>query len=111
MQIGQVMLALPNAVAVAGMRAAVPLIVVYACLSIYTIHLLTSCYAQLKLRKVCGCFCSAGLACGRARSCRLIPSCLCYPETHLGTTIVLSSSDLNQAGLPVGQGWKVGWRP
>ena len=55
MQIGQVMLALPNAVAVAGMRAAVPLIVVYACLSIYTIHLLTSCYAQLKLRKVCGC--------------------------------------------------------
>ena len=63
LQIGQVMLALPNAVAVAGMRAAVPLIFVYACLSIYTIHLLTSCYAQLKLRKVCGCWFSADSAC------------------------------------------------
>ena len=70
MQIGQVMLALPNAVAVAGMRAAVPLIVVYACLSIYTIHLLTSCYAQLKLRKVHVCCFLAGSACGGSPSSR-----------------------------------------
>ena len=52
LQIGQVMLALPHAVSNTGMRAAVPLITVYTLVSMWTIHLLTSLYVDLKARKV-----------------------------------------------------------
>ena len=46
------MLALPHAVANCGMRAAIPLITVYTLASMWTIHLLTSLYVDLKARKV-----------------------------------------------------------
>ena len=52
LQIGQVMLALPHAVSNTGMRAAIPLITVYTLVSMWTIHLLTSLYVDLKARKV-----------------------------------------------------------
>lgn len=52
MQIGQVMLALPNALANTGMRAGVPLLFVYSLFSMFTIHLLTALYAEYKARKV-----------------------------------------------------------
>ena len=58
LQIGQVMLALPHAVSNTGMRAAIPLITVYTLASVWTIHLLTSLYVDLKARKVsalCAC--------------------------------------------------------
>ncbi|DBA95338.1 TPA: Lymphocyte transmembrane adapter 1 [Trebouxia sp. C0006] len=51
-QIGQVMLALPHAVSNTGMRAAIPLITIYTLASMWTIHLLTSLYVDLKARKV-----------------------------------------------------------
>lgn len=51
-QIGQVMLALPNALANTGMRAGVPLLFVYSLFSMFTIHLLTALYAEYKARKV-----------------------------------------------------------
>ena len=46
------MLALPHAVNNTGMRAAIPLITVYTISSMWTIHLLTSLYVDLKARKV-----------------------------------------------------------
>ena len=52
LQIGQVMLALPNAIANTGIRAGVPLLFVYSLFSIFTIHLLTALYAEYKARKV-----------------------------------------------------------
>lgn len=52
LQIGQVMLALPHAVSNTGMRAAIPLITIYTLASMWTIHLLTSLYVDLKARKV-----------------------------------------------------------
>lgn len=51
-QIGQVMLALPNALANTGVRAGVPLLFVYSLFSMFTIHLLTALYAEYKARKV-----------------------------------------------------------
>lgn len=52
LQIGQVMLALPNAMANTGIRAGVPLLFVYSLFSMFTIHLLTALYAEYKARKV-----------------------------------------------------------
>ena len=52
LQIGQVMLALPNALANTGIRAGVPLLFVYSLFSMFTIHLLTALYAEYKARKV-----------------------------------------------------------
>ncbi len=52
LQIGQVMLALPHAVSNTGMRAAIPLITIYTLASMWTIHLLTYLYVDLKARKV-----------------------------------------------------------
>ena len=51
-QIGQVMLALPNAVALTGLRAGVPLLFMYSLFSIFTIHLLNALYCEYKARKV-----------------------------------------------------------
>ena len=51
-QIGQVMLALPHAVNLCGLRAATPLIAVYSLCSMFTIHLLTTLYCDLRRRKV-----------------------------------------------------------
>lgn len=55
LQIGQVMLALPNAMANTGIRAGVPLLFVYSIFSMFTIHLLTALYAEYKARKVSTC--------------------------------------------------------
>lgn len=52
MQIGQVMLAMPHAVSLCGMRVAIPMMVLYSLGSIWTIHLLTTLYLELKQRKV-----------------------------------------------------------
>lgn len=52
MQIGQVMLALPNAVANTGLHAGVPLLFVYSLFSMFTIHLLNALYCEYKARKV-----------------------------------------------------------
>ena len=52
LQIGQVMLALPNAMANTGIRAGVPLLFMYSLFSMFTIHLLTALYAEYKARKV-----------------------------------------------------------
>lgn len=52
LQIGQVMLAMPHAVALCGMRFAIPIMVLYSLGSIWTIHLLTTLYLELKARKV-----------------------------------------------------------
>lgn len=61
-QIGQVMLALPNAVALTGLRAGVPLLFMYSLFSIFTIHLLTALYCEYKARKVRVAICkSSGL--------------------------------------------------
>ena len=46
------MLALPNAVALTGLRAGVPLLFMYSLFSIFTIHLLTALYCEYKARKV-----------------------------------------------------------
>ncbi len=87
-QIGQVMLALPNAVALTGLRAGVPLLFMYSLFSIFTIHLLNALYCEYKARKVsimcrvlpvqpllqCCCCCRCGCCC----SC----SC-CDIHTHL----------------------------
>ena len=53
LQIGQVMLALPHAVALAGMRTAVVLIPFYTLFSMWTIHLLDALYVEYKARKAC----------------------------------------------------------
>ncbi|EIE19348.1 hypothetical protein COCSUDRAFT_19779, partial [Coccomyxa subellipsoidea C-169] len=50
-QIGQVMLAMPHAVSLCGMRVAIPMMVLYSLGSIWTIHLLTTLYLELKQRK------------------------------------------------------------
>lgn len=55
LQIGQVMLALPNAMANTGIRAGVPLLFMYSLFSMFTIHLLTALYAEYKARKVGTC--------------------------------------------------------
>ncbi len=52
MQIGQVMLALPNAIALTGLRAGVPLLFMYSLFSMFTIHLLNALYCEYKARKV-----------------------------------------------------------
>lgn len=46
------MLALPNAVALTGLRAGVPLLFMYSLFSIFTIHLLNALYCEYKARKV-----------------------------------------------------------
>ncbi|KAK9796248.1 hypothetical protein WJX73_001881 [Symbiochloris irregularis] len=51
-QIGQVMLAMPHAVALVGMRAAIPLIIVYSLCSMFTIHLLATLYLDYRRRMV-----------------------------------------------------------
>ena len=62
-QIGQVMLALPNAVALTGLRAGVPLLFVYSLFSIFTIHLLTALYCEYKARKVRVAMCATAEVC------------------------------------------------
>ena len=52
LQIGQVALALPHAVSLCGLRAAIPLMLAYSLGSMWTIHLLTTLYLELKRRKV-----------------------------------------------------------
>lgn len=51
-QIGQVMLAMPHAVSLVGMRAAIPIIVVYTACSMFTIHLLTTLFVDNRRRKI-----------------------------------------------------------
>lgn len=51
-QIGQVMLALPNAIALTGLRAGVPLLFMYSLFSMFTIHLLNALYCEYKARKI-----------------------------------------------------------
>ena len=46
------MLSLPHAVSLVGMRAAIPLIIVYSLCSMFTIHLMTNLYLDLRRRKV-----------------------------------------------------------
>lgn len=75
-QIGQVMLALPNALANTGMRAGVPLLFVYSLFSMFTIHLLTALYAEYKARKVGSLLLNAFSAFGTCQHCQLALSCL-----------------------------------
>ncbi len=51
-QIGQVMLALPHAMSLMGLRAACVIIPCYTLISMWTMHLLTALYVEYKARKV-----------------------------------------------------------
>jgi hypothetical protein len=51
-QVGQVMLALPHAISLMGLRAACVIIPCYTLFSMWTMHLLTSLYVEYKARKV-----------------------------------------------------------
>ena len=52
-QIGQVMLALPHAISLMGLRAACVIIPCYTLFSMWTMHLLNALYVEYKARKVC----------------------------------------------------------
>lgn len=52
LQIGQVMLALPSALAKTGLIAGIPLMIVYGLLSTWTIHNVTALYVAMKRAKV-----------------------------------------------------------
>ena len=52
-QVGQVMLALPHAISLMGLRAACVVIPCYTLFSIWTMHLLNALYVEYKARKVC----------------------------------------------------------
>lgn len=52
LQIGQVMLALPSAVAKTGLYAGLPLMVIYGLISTWTIHNVTALYVDMKRAKV-----------------------------------------------------------
>ena len=51
-QVGQVMLALPHAISLMGLRAACVIIPCYTFFSMWTMHLLTALYVEYKARKV-----------------------------------------------------------
>lgn len=51
-QVGQVMLALPHAIALMGLRAACVVIPCYTLVSMWTMHLLTALFVEHKARKV-----------------------------------------------------------
>ena len=51
-QIGQVMLALPHAISLMGLRAACVIIPCYTLFSMWTMHLLNALYVEYKARKV-----------------------------------------------------------
>ena len=51
-QIGQVMLALPHAISLMGLRAACVIIPCYTLFSMWTMHLLTALFVEYKARKV-----------------------------------------------------------
>lgn len=51
-QIGQVMLALPHAISLMGLRAACVIIPCYTLFSMWTMHLLTTLFVEYKARKV-----------------------------------------------------------
>ncbi|CAL5220457.1 g2477 [Coccomyxa viridis] len=51
-QVGQVMLTLPHAVSLTGIRAGVPLIVSYTLVSMWTVHLLNALYLEYKRSKI-----------------------------------------------------------
>ena len=57
-QIGQVMLALPHAISLMGLRAACVIIPCYTLFSMWTMHLLNALYVEYKARKVCPAVCS-----------------------------------------------------
>ena len=65
-QIGQVMLALPHAISLMGLRAACVIIPCYTLFSMWTMHLLNALYVEYKARKVCSqrallsCVCCSG---------------------------------------------------
>jgi amino acid permease len=61
LQIGQIMLTLPNAYSKVGLAAAVPLSVGCACLSFWTMYCLIALYAERKQRLVRVSACLSGL--------------------------------------------------
>jgi hypothetical protein len=51
-QVGQVMLTMPHAVSLTGLRAGLPLIVAYTLISMWTVHLLNALYLEYKRSKI-----------------------------------------------------------
>lgn len=51
-QVGQVMLTLPHALSLTGVRAGVPMIIVYTLISMWTVHLLNALYLEYKVNKI-----------------------------------------------------------
>ena len=72
-QIGQVMLALPHAISLMGLRAACVIIPCYTLFSMWTMHLLNTLYVEYKARKVrcASCEGTADVICVLHRFCTL----------------------------------------